>query len=494
MLKWGDDKRFKLANQRLSRLNHSDMKNTFTPELDDRSRKLAGKRKGEVHDRLIQCGKDTNKKKKDLLKAENKNLFNPKISEKSRKLANGLREDDLIKLDNGQTVNLDFWEAIPTGAGSLTLKSKPRQCTNDDQKMMIYRCGAEDEFIKNYDKSPKGKKDPHPDYTSPYTKELLASGIPLKTIINRSKKINNKRAKQYQSGKGGKSKSRGKSGKRNKSLSKSTDFTSNSLKKGGRGNSTRRRRSKSPGRSRSGRGDSSNTGKSRDERAKEHLKSMKQLGKQSRKGNRTGRSKSTGRPGGATSRSKSGKGRRDYLIEQTIPHIYDKNQLTLDQRKPSKSPCRHHCDASFPDVIALNPKIIMPLRMKSSNMISKKYRNLGKESARDRRIRLYDDEGVRTDLKKYESEKGKKKMKELIYRDLRSPSNTKGNKVKEFTPHTTSGKKTDKGNQNTYDVGNFYMYQSFNNLDDEANRSKKKGRKSGGVSQRMTQITIGDRR
>lgn len=135
------------------------MKNTFAPDIDDRSRKLAGRRKGEIHDRLIQCGKDRNKKVKNMLKAENERMFAPKISDKSRKLAEGLKDEDLTKLDNGQTNNLDFWEAVPKGAGKLTLKTKPKPCTNDEEKYMIYRCGAEDEFTKSWDRNPKGKND-----------------------------------------------------------------------------------------------------------------------------------------------------------------------------------------------------------------------------------------------------------------------------------------------------------------------------------------------
>lgn len=160
LLKWGDEKRFKLANRRLVRLNDSDMKNTFAPGIDDRSRKIAGRRHGEVHDRLIQCGKDRRKKVKNMLKAEKDKMFAPKISAKSRELANGMRDDDLLKIDNGKTTNLDFWEALPKGAKSLTLKTRGVPCTNDEDKCMIYRCGAEDEFIKNWNRNPKGKTNP----------------------------------------------------------------------------------------------------------------------------------------------------------------------------------------------------------------------------------------------------------------------------------------------------------------------------------------------
>lgn len=316
----------------------------------------------------------------------------------------------------------------------------------------------------------------------------------MKAIIKRSKKINNKRVKQSKNNAGksprrrDKSKGRSKSRRRNGSLSRSADFKNRSLSRGlytsPRKSKTRKTGgSKSRGRSNKGR---SRSGNNRSQKAKDHLKSMKNLGKEERKRNRT---KSRNNRGGASrSRSNNGKLRRAELIEQTIPGIFSKRELAIDQRKPSKLPGKHHCDASFPEVIALNPQVIMPLRMKSSNRIPKYGKNYGKESARQRRRRLYDDTGVRSDLKKYESEKGKKKLKGLIYKDLKSPLKT--GKSKKGKVHTHSGRKSHAENQK-YDVGNFYMYESFKNLNDGT--AKKKTPKTG-LSKTFAKIKIGDKR
>lgn len=150
LLRWGDQKRLKMMSKRLERYADENSHNTFTPEIDGRSRKMAGRRNGQVEDRLLQSGLDKNKKMESKIAAENKAMFRPKISDKSRELARGKKDQNLYKLDNGKTNNLDFWEAIPTSAGKGTLLKKPAACTNDEQLEMIYRCGAEDEFHKQF--------------------------------------------------------------------------------------------------------------------------------------------------------------------------------------------------------------------------------------------------------------------------------------------------------------------------------------------------------
>lgn len=157
LLRWGDEKRLKMASRRMARFADDNAQNTFTPEIDGKSRKMARGRNGQVEDRLIQSGLDRNKKVESMISAENKNMFRPKISDKSRQLARGKQDDNLCKLDNGKTNNLDFYEAIPKSAGQATLRRKPGQCTHDEQLHMIYRCGAEDEFHKQFKRSPNAR-------------------------------------------------------------------------------------------------------------------------------------------------------------------------------------------------------------------------------------------------------------------------------------------------------------------------------------------------
>lgn len=127
LLAWGDEKRFKQANNRLGELHkdHFD----HTPELDYNSVRIVGDRDGAVEDRLLKSGRDYSSNLEKRLKDEKGNMFNPAISTKSRELAAGFRPDELVKKDNGKTPNLDFWEAFPgtRGDGTLYCKSLARK-------------------------------------------------------------------------------------------------------------------------------------------------------------------------------------------------------------------------------------------------------------------------------------------------------------------------------------------------------------------------------
>ena len=218
LLQWGDEKTFRLANERLN--DQGKEKHTFMPEIDNHSVRLAGNREGAVEDRLLKSGNDYTKKLNDQLKKEKQQMFNPWISNKSRELAAGFRPDELVKKDNGQTVNVDFWEAVPDGRGDGTLYCKSLKQKRDKQKATQIAAELLDQKNKLAQSELDKKKmyDPNPMYTSPYCKELLNTDIPLKTIISRSKKVNSKNLTKFKQS-AAKSKSRSKS--RSKSLSKS---------------------------------------------------------------------------------------------------------------------------------------------------------------------------------------------------------------------------------------------------------------------------------
>ena len=197
LLAWGDEKRFKHANARLGELNkdHFD----HTPGLDYNSVRIVGDRDGAVEDRLLKSGKDYSSNLDKRLKDEKEKMFSPAINLKSRELAAGFRPDELVKKDNGKTVNVDFWEAMPGDRGDGTLyckslakrreKQRATQIESEMQAMKQKLLEEENSKTKGYD--------PIPMYTSPYCKELLNTDIPLKTIITRSKKVNTKNIAKY---------------------------------------------------------------------------------------------------------------------------------------------------------------------------------------------------------------------------------------------------------------------------------------------------------
>lgn len=114
LINWGQEKRFKQTSTRLNNMMKEEA--TFSPILNSNSRSMVGDREGEVHQRLLESGVSRDKKLKKKIKEEEKLLFSPMIGHKSRELAEGLKNQMLVKLDNGQTQNLDFFYAIPNGA------------------------------------------------------------------------------------------------------------------------------------------------------------------------------------------------------------------------------------------------------------------------------------------------------------------------------------------------------------------------------------------
>lgn len=197
LLNWGEEKRYRQANNRLNEL-YKDNYN-FIPDIDDKSNRIAGQRDGAVEDRLIQNGLDYTKKLKKQMKQEKDLMFNPAISFKSRELAAGFRPDELVKKDNGKTENVDFWDATPDGRGDGTFYCKSLKQKRD--RLRASQIAAEMLEEKNRlaqaELDKKKAFDPNPLYTSPYCKELLNTSIPLKTIISRSKKVNTKNLTKY---------------------------------------------------------------------------------------------------------------------------------------------------------------------------------------------------------------------------------------------------------------------------------------------------------
>jgi len=501
LLKWGDDKRFKLANMRLSQLTKDENLLTFAPEIDGKSKRMAGKRNGNVEDRLIQSGLDTTAKKSNQFKIEQKEMFVPKISENSKKILAGRFPDELRKLDNGQTVNLDFWEAIPPGVRNATLTSKGKE-----KKVRIRRAEKEkNEEIQ--EEELVGKIDPNPSYTSPYTKELLGADIPLKDVIKRSNKINSKRSKLHM-------KKLENAKPKIKKISKS-QIKVNLPEGGGRTKSRSMNRQKSQGRSRTDMPLASRSpvkrtkDKNRNNRSKRNLsrsqgklrnsisRARSNSRSKSRKNSRS-RSKRTLRDNYSSvqkfnpkSRSPSKKRLSGYnyaprsptkkeLIDTAVAQLYTKQAQTNFQRQHELCPKKHNCSKS-PSKLRN-----MPLRQKVCPRWKRGAQNPN-ESALSRRKRLWNDKQNVKLVKQNESMKTKKKMSSLIYgKKAKGRSVSKGRVKKDTFGMGTTAIGTDVGNWemepevNIYDVGTHNMYESFKKLKDSPRK------KSFGKDKRMS--------
>lgn len=75
LLKWGDEKRLKLANRRMQDLEEDS--HPFKPEINYNSVKMVGNRSGNVEDRLLKSGKQYEEKLENRLKIEEKEMFRP---------------------------------------------------------------------------------------------------------------------------------------------------------------------------------------------------------------------------------------------------------------------------------------------------------------------------------------------------------------------------------------------------------------------------------
>ena len=198
LLKWGDEKKMKLVQKRLHKL-HNMEEFGFTPEISEVSKLLAERRKKKtqdepLHERLMKAGEETKKKRAKMLKAEQKKMFKPRLNKKSKQILEKKKEG-LTKMDNGKTENLDFFHAIPTESLKKSLASTakrkkipkssqgPRKAKNKKTAVETKR-GSK--ISKKTENTIKKKKDPLPDYMSPYNKKVMTSNVPLTKVLAKS--------------------------------------------------------------------------------------------------------------------------------------------------------------------------------------------------------------------------------------------------------------------------------------------------------------------
>lgn len=188
LLEWGQEKRFKQTHVRLNAM--MDKQHSYSPKINPRSRKLAGNRRGPIHRRLMQAGTNRDEKINILRKSENDLMFRPAIGDRSRKLAKKAKEIRLVKFGNGKTQNLDFYYAVPENSSKGTLI---KRAPGGEDLIDIRNLNRHIERCETYQKPqstlPGKKSNPYPGYVSPYSKEIMTSDIPLKTILNKAAKL-----------------------------------------------------------------------------------------------------------------------------------------------------------------------------------------------------------------------------------------------------------------------------------------------------------------
>jgi hypothetical protein len=96
LLAWGDEKRLKQTNTRLNSMM-KEAQCSFSPNINPKSRQLAGNRAGPVHNRLHNAGEDANQRLEDLKAREAREMFKPSIGWRSRQLANKVADRTLVK-------------------------------------------------------------------------------------------------------------------------------------------------------------------------------------------------------------------------------------------------------------------------------------------------------------------------------------------------------------------------------------------------------------
>lgn len=165
LMKWKQEKEYKLAAKRLNQLNERDY-HSHQPQIGEKSQKLAQAGRGTrpIYERLIEAGKS---KEKNLIKKmndEKRGMFSPTINDRSRRLAN---KDKLSKRKRGKVNNLEFWDAYSKSRKrARSAFSNPRR--NHYPITMANRLKWDN--MEKYP-LPGRKDDPCPWYKSPYGKD-----------------------------------------------------------------------------------------------------------------------------------------------------------------------------------------------------------------------------------------------------------------------------------------------------------------------------------
>jgi hypothetical protein len=144
----------------------------------------------------MESGKSRDKKIADTLQHERNQMFSPGLSNRSRMLAEKRSDAVLVKQNNGKSSNIDFYSVVPRDSGKdasykrAVSKDRYASPTSESLKERF------ESFKISQSGLPGQKKNPNPDYVSPYTKEIVQTDIPLKTILSKADKLRNSPRKQ----------------------------------------------------------------------------------------------------------------------------------------------------------------------------------------------------------------------------------------------------------------------------------------------------------
>lgn len=209
LFQWNQKKNSKL---KLKQMERGDLGGslTFTPQVNPKSKQLTRDRRGSIEDRLYEKSKQREEKLAKLKSDLEKGWFKPTINEESRRLIKE-KGQEYRKKENGKSENIDFWKQIPKGGKKQAKLFDASQSAQAKQWLEnrtkhnalqgnrhITGCESNNPSQNKIEKRVNGKnrnrsksKEVVENYVSPYNKNMLASGLPLKTLIKGSKEAFN---------------------------------------------------------------------------------------------------------------------------------------------------------------------------------------------------------------------------------------------------------------------------------------------------------------
>jgi hypothetical protein len=131
LIEWGKQKHHRMLETKI-KINCFDP-NDFNPKVNQKSKKLAGKRRGKIEDRLLKLGEEKKRKMRKKRKEATKGMFNPIIGNKSKEIVEKKKhgeEERLKKHITGQSGRTDYFKTVPNDG----LERISRMESSEDQQ------------------------------------------------------------------------------------------------------------------------------------------------------------------------------------------------------------------------------------------------------------------------------------------------------------------------------------------------------------------------
>lgn len=136
LIEWGKQKHHRMLETKI-KINCFDP-NDFNPKVNKKSKKLAGKRKGKIEDRLLKLGEDQRKKMKKKRRDLKKSMFTPTIGKKSKQIIEKMKKGEEERLKRhmiAQDGRTDYFETIPDDIEPEEKSSKMSSSDVQERKM-----------------------------------------------------------------------------------------------------------------------------------------------------------------------------------------------------------------------------------------------------------------------------------------------------------------------------------------------------------------------